>query len=252
MATGRREALMAARALTIAHRGASADFPENTVAAFEEALRQGADGIELDVQLSRDGIALVHHDDRLPDGRRICELDAADVPEHLDSPRGRGHIPALGEVLAEFGRRTLLMVEIKALEGRARNAQLARTVVELIRRTVPAPDVMILSFDGAVLEACRRESPTLRRVWNLDRGPALRQRLAARLPTLFAVGADVHRLSCAITTAVHDASRALLVYTCNTEAEVDAALTHGATYVLSDRPAWLRGRLAEPNTLHGA
>src|SRR5438067_7517305 len=49
----------------IAHRGGAQLMPENTLAAFRDALARGGDGIELDVQLTRDGVAVVHHDDRL-------------------------------------------------------------------------------------------------------------------------------------------------------------------------------------------
>jgi len=58
--------------LLLAHRGASADAPENTIAAFEEAVRQGADGVELDVQVCSTGEVVVCHDERLT---RLAGLD---------------------------------------------------------------------------------------------------------------------------------------------------------------------------------
>ena len=64
----------------IAHRGASAAAPENTVAAFELAGRLGSDAVELDVRRTRDGVLVVHHNPDLPDGRIICRTDAADLP----------------------------------------------------------------------------------------------------------------------------------------------------------------------------
>lgn len=66
--------------LVIGHRGASASYPENTIDAFVGAAEQGADWIELDVHRSADGVAVVHHDAELADGRRIAELVAADLP----------------------------------------------------------------------------------------------------------------------------------------------------------------------------
>jgi glycerophosphoryl diester phosphodiesterase len=66
-----------------AHRGASRHEPENTIAAFRRAAAMGADGVELDVRLDADGDLVVHHDDRLPDGRAIAGLARADRPEHL-------------------------------------------------------------------------------------------------------------------------------------------------------------------------
>ncbi len=69
----------------IAHRGASAAFPENTVEAFAGARALGADGVELDVRRSADGALVVHHDFTLPDGRLLVETATADLPAHLPS-----------------------------------------------------------------------------------------------------------------------------------------------------------------------
>jgi glycerophosphoryl diester phosphodiesterase len=150
----------------IAHRGASRDAPENTIAAFDEALRQGPCGIELDVQLSRDGVPVVYHDRTLwkaGGGRRrvarcdLEELRKLDPGRRLDN-RCRGqHIPTFEEVLSRYGRRTRLLVEIKTREGtagRARHLQLARTVAIMIRRKKLLDRTWILSFDIDVLDAC--------------------------------------------------------------------------------------------------
>lgn len=69
--------------LVIAHRGASAAFPENTLAAFSGAIAQGADGIELDVRRTADGRMALSHDDILPDGRVVVETAFADLPENI-------------------------------------------------------------------------------------------------------------------------------------------------------------------------
>jgi glycerophosphoryl diester phosphodiesterase len=115
--------------LVIAHRGASAAAPENTLPAFEEAVRQGADAIELDVRLSADGAPVVMHDDTLDRTtnqsgpvrtRTLAELRAADAgwgftPDAGGSYPYRGRetrIPTLGEVLWTFPGLELL-VEVK-------------------------------------------------------------------------------------------------------------------------------------------
>ena len=66
--------------LVIAHRGASAQFAENTLDAFLGAVDQGADGVELDVRRTADGRLAIHHDDALPDGTVIVETAFADLP----------------------------------------------------------------------------------------------------------------------------------------------------------------------------
>src|SRR5207247_3139872 len=86
-------ALESSRPLVFAHRGGSKLGPENTIAAFDRGLAAGADGLELDVHLSRDGVVVVHHDralgrtnrgaGRLRD-RTADELATFDVPAHPD------------------------------------------------------------------------------------------------------------------------------------------------------------------------
>ncbi len=71
--------------LVVGHRGASAAYPENTLAAFSGAIAQGADGIELDVRRTADGAMACSHDDALADGRVIVETLAADLPVEVPS-----------------------------------------------------------------------------------------------------------------------------------------------------------------------
>jgi glycerophosphoryl diester phosphodiesterase len=80
--------------LLLAHRGYHADVPENTMAAFEAAVKMGVDGIETDVRLSADGKAVIMHDRVTPHKRAIAELSHAEI-EH-----DAGHaVPLLAEIL---------------------------------------------------------------------------------------------------------------------------------------------------------
>lgn len=67
--------------LIVAHRGASLTCPENTLEAFREARRQGADMVELDVHLAADGVLAIHHDPNLPDGRSLWGMARAAFPK---------------------------------------------------------------------------------------------------------------------------------------------------------------------------
>src|SRR5919106_970937 len=107
----------ASRPLVFAHRGGAALAPENTIQAFDNAARLGADGLELDVRLSRDGVVVVHHDrtlDRTTNLRgpvvrfTAAELAAADAVSHFAAGgastfRDRRHgVPTLAEVVDAF------------------------------------------------------------------------------------------------------------------------------------------------------
>ena len=232
---------MTRRTRVIAHRGASRHRPENTLAAFDEALRQGCDGIELDVQLSRDAVPVVYHDKTLVKAgggrRRVACVDLDDLPTH---------IPPLEQVLTRYGRRTQLLIEIKTREGataRERHELLARRVAGLIRKSKLESKVLVLSFDARVLADCRDEVPRVRTVLNLKPPPWVTPAIRRRLDALHALAADVRTLRQGFAGGVHRTGKPLYVYTCNTPRTVERALVAGATGVITDRPGWLVGHL---------
>ncbi len=149
--------------VVVAHRGASAYLPENTMPAFERAVEMGADAIELDVHLTADRQLAVIHDesvDRTTDGHgQVSAMTMADLRE-LDaghqftdadgaSPhRGRGlRIPTLAEILAWLPDGVGLVVEIKARAA-------ADAVAEALRgsRVREAGQATVISFDEATLD----------------------------------------------------------------------------------------------------
>ena len=151
--------LTADRPLIIGHRGASADAPENTLAAFALALEQGADGIELDVQLCADGVPVVMHDDtvdRTCDGvGRVGDLTLAEL--QLLSIAGDHPIPTLDDVFALLGRRALYNVELKALG--LSDGGLAAAVAGVIAAHNVADQVLISSFSPFTVRAAQRAMP---------------------------------------------------------------------------------------------
>lgn len=145
-----------------AHRGASAVAPENTMAAFIAAEAAGADGIELDVHLSRDGVPVVIHDDtvdRTTDGRgRVArmtkgELRRLDAGSWFDPAFAGEALPTLEEVFAWADNRLRLNVEIKAVAA-------GLAVIELLQ-TYPQVRVLLSSFDHSLLERLRLLNPDL-------------------------------------------------------------------------------------------
>lgn len=145
-----------------AHRGASATAPENTLAAFRHALEAGADGVELDIHLSADGVPVVIHDEtleRTTDGVGPVAAQPAAALRVLDagfwfSPSFAGEpLPTLGEALRLLAGRLRLNLEVK--ESRAGLA-----VLELLRG-FPTADVVISSFDHALLATLRAHVPDL-------------------------------------------------------------------------------------------
>src|SRR5215813_13746554 len=121
---------MSAKPLIIGHRGASALAPENTIAAFDLALKSGADGIEFDVRLSRDGVPVIIHDETLRRtalrSERVVDLTAEELKKtdagswfalarHSATDEYRDErIPTLQQLLEDFsGNNALLYLEVK-------------------------------------------------------------------------------------------------------------------------------------------
>lgn len=175
---------MEKRVFIWAHRGASGSAPENSLSAFVKAEQHGADGIELDVHLSRDGVPVVIHDetvDRTTDGcgpvaqmdlRRLRDLDAGRwfAPEFAGEP-----VPTLDEVLHWAGDRLRLNVEIKSVSA-------GRAVLNLLAK-YPQANVLVSSFRHDLLCRLRQYSSDLPLAFLTDSGfwrLALKRAVACR------------------------------------------------------------------------
>lgn len=161
--------------LVIAHRGDSARRPENTLASFASALEVGAEILEFDVHLTRDGHVVVLHDaavDRTTDGAGfVREMTLAEVrslsagyPSRFgDEYRGE-RIPTLAEVLGHIRDRAIGMIEIKhdAVTADAEGGIEAHTVAE-VRKAGMETQVALISFARTALLRCRSFAPDILR-----------------------------------------------------------------------------------------
>lgn len=155
--------------LVLGHRGASGYAPENTIAAFRLGIRQGCHGFEFDVQLSRDGVAVVHHDwsvARTTGGsgeiRNLTfqEIRALDAGTWF-SPEFRGQkIPSLREVLELVPEEMLLNVELKSRASD--DPGLEEKTIALLKEHGRLRNTIISSFNHLSLKRVRELSPDMR------------------------------------------------------------------------------------------
>lgn len=153
----------------IAHRGASGLAPENTASAFSLAAELGASDVELDVQLSRDGVVFLCHDDTLDrygyPGKRLPAMAAAEL-EALDVGRWFGEefvgepLYTLDRLLAEHGTHFVFHVELKSA-----GSGLPATTANVISRHGLWDQVVVTSFDLSRLETMRAVHPSARIGW---------------------------------------------------------------------------------------
>lgn len=258
VATTFRAALADRRFLCVAHRGARAYAPENTLPAFELALAQGADVLELDVHLSRDDEVVVIHDarvDRTTNGRgAVRDLRWADL-QALDAgmwwgPAWRGtRIPALREVLERFAGRALVDIELKAgvpsgpadSEGDFAHAErLAARTLEVVEAAGAADRVVLSSFGAAVLRWVRVRAPSVPLQWSVASRDIAGDCAAAAGDGFEIISPQVDAASPEAVAQAHAHGLAVHIYAGEDEAVLAALLDLGVDALKTGRPDVLR------------
>jgi glycerophosphoryl diester phosphodiesterase len=225
----------AERPLVFAHRGGSALAPENTMAAFDRGASLGADGLELDVHLSRDGIVVVHHDRTLDRTTALRGPVAARTADELV----RAGVPALADVLRRH-RDVRVIVELKA-----NDPALARAVVDVVRRADAIERVCAGSFGTRVLREARRLEPALATSASREEVRWALYRSWVRWPVsrVGYAGYQVPERSGATRVVsrrfveyAHEAGLGVQVWTVDSEADARRLIGWGVDALITDRP----------------
>jgi len=223
------------RPLVFAHRGGSALAPENTIDAFANGLAHGADGLELDVHLSRDGVVVVHHDRTLD---RTTSLRGPIAVRTADELR-RAAVPTLGEVLASY-REPRVIIELKI-----NSDALARAAVEVVRQAGAVDRVCFASFGLRVLRAVRALEPSVATSAAREEARWALYRSRCRWPVTrvayggYQVPEFAGRTRVVSPRFVNDAHRAGLavqVWTVDTKEDARRLLAWGIDALITDRP----------------
>jgi glycerophosphoryl diester phosphodiesterase len=223
------------RPLVFAHRGGSALAPENTIAAFDNGVALGADGLELDVHLSSDGVVVVHHDRVLDRTTKLRGPIGARTADEL----ARADVPALAGVLTRY-RDVRVVVEMKA-----NRSDLAAAVVDVVRGADALDRVCLGSFGLRVLRAARALEPRIATSaareevrWALYRSwcrwPVRRVAYAGYQIPEFAGTTRV--VSPRFVDYAHRAGLGVQVWTVDTEADARRLLAWGVDALITDRP----------------
>ena len=236
------------RPLVLGHRGASADAPENTLAAFRMALEQGADGFELDVWRCRGGEPVVIHD---ADCRRtgqaplvvrdepLARLQELDVGRWHGDPFAGERIPTLAGVLETFPA-AIVNVELKS--ARVPDLGLAVEVVRTLRQYRAEPRVVVSSFSAALLGAFRSLAPDVATGFLVTPGAIAWARAEAAIRAIRPTAIHLAR-ELATDQRIEAWTRAgvaVLVWTVDDPAEVERLARRGVAAVVSNRPGLAR------------
>lgn len=239
--------------LIFAHRGASADYPENTTEAFTGAATQGADWVELDVRVTKDGVPIINHDPWYHDLRMVAEYPSSSRPES---------VPTLAEALdvcARSGPSPMgVNVEIKGpVAGLEPNPdghreELVDRSLEVIEAVCSAlaaegrePEIVVSSFDADVLARVRAAN-----------GPPTALLVKSRFPNSgigdlveaghVALNPHETHVTAELVEAVHSAGLAVNVWTVDDSARLVELAELGVDAVITNVPGRARSAIETP------
>jgi glycerophosphoryl diester phosphodiesterase len=240
--------------LLIAHRGSSGNAPENTLAAFRQAVKDGADMIELDVRLSADGVPVVLHDRRLNRTTGVrgnvrrwtaMDLEALNAGARFGNRFSRECIPRLATVLRMLPPEIGVNVEVKTDGDRRRSGLMRERLAELLRSFPGKRSVLVSSFDHGFLRRFHELLPEIPTgvlyspVRDVGRSPLRLTRRAGG--TIFICSrAQVRKVW---IRQAHGADIRVLVYGVETVRQMLSLKDRGIDGVITDYPARLRRAL---------
>lgn len=227
-----------------AHRGASADFPELTLAAYEGAVAQGADGFECDLRLTKDEVPVLWHNasmlERAGNPGLIAEMTFAQVS------RAYPQILTLTEFL-DFAvsnkKGVLLETKHPVISGNRIEEVIAQTLAET--SGIASIDVSVMSFSWFAIEKIKRVDPSIKTTFLMHRHTSW---LQAKLSSAAAIGPGINELREEPIRAkrIKDLGRSLHVWTVNEDSDIKLCDKVGVDILITNKPAHAREVLRYP------
>jgi glycerophosphoryl diester phosphodiesterase len=231
------------RPLVIAHRGASGQLAENTLPAYELAIEQRADMIEIDLHRTRDGATVIAHDEELSGLGGKGEIAAATLAEVRALDAGGGErVPTLDEVLDRFGERIPFNLELKRGSS-ATYEGLERAALDAVRKRGLLEQTLFSSFFDPVLERLRALAPEARLARLFSPRDPERPLERARAVGAEAINPWSGLVQPGLIEAAHAEGLAVYVFTVDEEQEMRSLLDLGVDGIFTNFPDRLRALL---------
>ena len=235
----------------MAHRGLSADAPENTLYAFSDAILVGADFIELDVQQTRDGVLVVMHDSNLKRttgvNKDIWDVDSADIQNldagsWFDPAYANARIPTLEETLQFVDKRAKLNIEIKPTKHGSDT--LEQDVAELITRYQYTDACYVTSFSYGSLKKVKEANPEIRTGYLMS--VAYGQFYSLKYADAFSLNKVF--VTSQVVNAAHQQGKQIFAWTVNGMSEVRSLCNLHVDSIITDDPVMVQNVISRDST----
>ncbi len=235
----------------MAHRGLSADAPENTLYAFSDAISVGADFIELDVQQTRDGVLVVMHDSNLKRttgvNKDIWDVDYADIQNldagsWFDPAYANARIPTLEETLQFVDKRAKLNIEIKPTKHGSDT--LEQDVAELITQYQYTDACYVTSFSYGSLKKVKEVNPEIRTGYLMS--VAYGQFYSLKYADAFSLNKVF--VTSQVVNAAHQQGKQIFAWTVNSMSEVRSLCNLHVDSIITDDPVMVQNVISRDST----
>lgn len=235
----------------MAHRGLSADAPENTLYAFSDAISVGADFIELDVQQTRDGVLVVMHDSNLKRttgvNKDIWDVDYADIQNldagsWFDPAYANARIPTLEETLQFVDKRVKLNIEIKPTKHGSDT--LEQDVAELITWYQYTDACYVTSFSYGSLKKVKEANPEIRTGYLMS--VAYGQFYSLKYADAFSLNKVF--VTSQVVNAAHQQGKQIFAWTVNSMSEVRSLCNLHVDSIITDDPVMVQNVISRDST----
>lgn len=235
----------------MAHRGLSADAPENTLYAFSDAISAGADFIELDVQQTRDGVLVVMHDSNLKRttgvNKNIWDVDYADIQNldagsWFDPAYANARIPTLEETLQFVDKRARLNIEIKPTKHGSDT--LEQDVAELITQYQYTDACYVTSFSYGSLKKVKEANPEIRTGYLMS--VAYGQFYSLKYADAFSLNKVF--VTSQVVNAAHQQGKQIFAWTVNSMSEVRSLCNLHVDSIITDDPVMVQNVISRDST----
>lgn len=225
-----------------AHRGSSRTAPENTIPAIEAAVEEMADSVEIDVQMTADGVVVLGHDASLKRvagvNRSIAsmtfeELEKLDVGSWFSSEYAGTRIPSLSEVLELCSQKTSLNIEIKYV---GKNSELPEKTAEMVREYGMENQCVITSTNLSYLKRVKEALPEIRTGYIIS--AAYGNFYSSEDVDFISIRSGF--VTSALMQNAHEQGKAVYAWTVNTKSELERLTLLGVDGIITDRPVLAR------------